>query len=132
MARQGEPFSISAKKDESNGSIESLVERFVGVFPSGVFTLVEIQGFLIGYKNYPQLAIQKVPEWLNEKRLIPLRQLSYWNSPFFVLTSISSIFIFYFSYFFLILLEIFFIVWPLKPNANHSPRFTSVLYIHLI
>ena len=48
-----QPLCISAKKDESNGSIESLAERFVGVFPSGVFTPVEIQGFLIGYKNYP-------------------------------------------------------------------------------
>ncbi|KAJ5817343.1 ATPase AAA-type core [Penicillium robsamsonii] len=49
-------------------NISDLASKFATVIPSGEFTAAEIQGYLLNYKETPEVAIQGAAEWVQTAR----------------------------------------------------------------
>ncbi|KGO70281.1 ATPase, AAA-type, core [Penicillium italicum] len=48
--------------------ISDLASEFAAIIPSGEFTVAEIQGYLLNYKEKPEVAIQGAAEWVQRAR----------------------------------------------------------------
>lgn len=58
--------------------ITDLASEFGAVIPSGEFTAAEIQGYLLNYKETPELAVKGATEWVQmtrEKKLASEREV---------------------------------------------------------
>ncbi|KAJ5153688.1 ATPase AAA-type core [Penicillium coprophilum] len=49
-------------------NISELASKFAAAIPSGEFTAAEIQGYLLNYKETPEIAIQGAAEWVQTAR----------------------------------------------------------------
>lgn len=58
--------SSSSKSGRTQGEIERMAAQFSKVIPDQQFSIAQLQGFLMGYKKTPELAVKHVDEFVRQ------------------------------------------------------------------
>jgi mitochondrial chaperone BCS1 len=64
--KQSSPTDLIATTS-SNGAFGSLADKFAASFPPKGFSQADIQGYLLKYPKSPELAVERVCDWIRKE-----------------------------------------------------------------
>ncbi|KDR84641.1 hypothetical protein GALMADRAFT_23943, partial [Galerina marginata CBS 339.88] len=74
LSEHEKPSDYEKKSDpltsaEKSSALRALSEKFAASIPDHEFSTAEIQGFLLGYKQQPELAVQSISAWIEQESM---------------------------------------------------------------